>query len=393
MAHLVNRRGFLGQVGAYTTAAGLGWLGRTTAAAAEAVDWPKAPDNKLAIISGKPRERGRQYGKQFADAISEFLDKEIVKPFGGKSTLDDMLRYGGQCAKAIKDYSPEIADEMEGMAEGSKLRLEELVVITLHEEMYHQGVLPKADHCTAVAAGPPDTDDKNTYVGQTWDWYVSLYGASQMLLWKRPEGPSLLTYSYPGLWVGAGMNSEGIALCWTSTQGLDIPGPRVGIPSYVLIAQMLYQKTLKDAIEEAKRAQHAGWFTFVLADREGNLANVEGSPKDGAIEHHKGHLVRVYYGSRKMTGTAEGKPVAYHERCQKVYEMLGEAKGKVNGKFLQDVFSNTGICSCEPSKNGRDVRTIDAMLFNTSKREALVTRGPIGKRDWKRFTFEEDKPK
>src|SRR5437763_16050698 len=111
-----------------------------------------------------------------------------------------MLRYAGQCDKEVRSFSPIIHDELEGMAEGSGLRFEELVLITLHEEFWHKGVLPKVEHCTAVAVGPPDTQDGNTYVGQTWDWMQSVFGLSSVLLWKRPEGPSLLTYAYPGLW-------------------------------------------------------------------------------------------------------------------------------------------------------------------------------------------------
>jgi isopenicillin-N N-acyltransferase-like protein len=350
--------------------------------------WPKVADHTLTIVTGKPRERGRQYGQHFAAAIGKFLDREIVTPFSKKATRGDMLRYAGQCAKEIHAYSPEVSEELEGMAEGAGMRLEEIVAITLHEEFFHQGILPTAEHCTAIAAGPPDTEDQHAYVGQTWDWFVSLYGASQMLHWKRPEGPSVLAYAYPGLWVGAGLNSAGIALCWTSAEGQGIAGPCVGIPSYVLIAQMLYQETLKDALEEARRAKHAGWFTFVLADSEGRLANVEGSPKELVVEEHKGHLARVLFGSRKMTGTLEHHPVKYHPRGQKMYDLLGESRGKLNAAKLKELLSDKSICSCDATNEPRQVRTIDAMLFDTTTREALVTRGPIGSRPWKRFGFE-----
>jgi isopenicillin-N N-acyltransferase-like protein len=387
----LSRRAFLAQTAGYAAlASGLDLVpGRSHAA--DEPDWPKVADLPLTVIKGKPHERGRQYGEHFADAIANFLEKEIVKPFSASVKRDDMLRYAAQCSKLIKDYSPEIFDELDGMAEGAKLKLEEVVAVTLHEEFYHQGKLPKADHCTAIAAGPPDTDDKFTYVGQTWDWFMSLYGVSQMLLWQRTEGPSLLTYAYPGLWVGAGMNSEGLAFCWTSTPSLDITGPRVGIPSYVLIAQMLYQKKLKDAIEEVRRAKQAGWFTIVLADGDGKLANIEGSPKDLAVEYHEGHLARVYYGSHKMTGTPNDKPVPYHERCQLMYSLLEKSKGKLNAKSMQGLLSDKKICSCQATKEPREVRTLDAMLFNTTKREALVTRGPVGERRWQRFTFEDGK--
>lgn len=129
---------------------------------------------------------------------------------------------------------------LKGMAEGVGLRLEEILLSTLHEELYHRGVLPPIEHCTAIESGPPSTADGNTYVGQTWDWMTTVYGLSSMLLWKRTGGPSVLAYAYPGLWAGAGLNSAGIALTWTSAAlgkgQSDIAGPRVGISSYILIA-------------------------------------------------------------------------------------------------------------------------------------------------------------
>ena len=71
------------------------------------------------------------------------------------------------------------------MAEGAGMKLEELVLITLHEELYHRGVLPAVEHCTAVGVGPPTTADGNTYVGENWDWFSQLYGQSQMLRWEN----------------------------------------------------------------------------------------------------------------------------------------------------------------------------------------------------------------
>src|SRR5688572_4231140 len=199
---------------------------------------PKAAEHTLTVIAGGPRERGRRYGAQFKDAIGGFLDKEIYRAFADtKTPKDAMLRYAGQCAAAVKAYSPIVMDELEGMAEGSGLKLEELVLLNLHEELWHRGALPAAEHCTAVAVGPKDKGGAgDSFVGQTWDWMASVYGLSSMLHWKRPkeEGPSVLAYAYPGLWAGAGLNAAGVALCWTSAGSGR--GPRVGIPSYLLIA-------------------------------------------------------------------------------------------------------------------------------------------------------------
>src|SRR5262245_55885550 len=287
MSLFTNRRDFLKQA-----AAGGAALAGLDLARADAPDRSlKVEDHTLVEIAGKPRERGRRYGEKFQTEIRSFLEKEIHAKFTTPTvSRDDLLRYAGQCDKAVKEYSPLIHDELEGIAEGSGLLLEEVVLITLHEEVGKKGILPKAEHCTALAAGPPDTRDGNTYVGQNWDWMASVYGQSQMLYWKRPEGPDLLAYSYPGLCVGAGLNTAGLALCWTWADKRGIKGPRVGIPSYVLIAQILYQDTLKGALKEARRATHAGWFTFVLGDSKGNLANIEGTPEKLVIEEMRGHV-------------------------------------------------------------------------------------------------------
>jgi hypothetical protein len=378
-----SRRQFFQQAGAGAAlvASGIGLAGPQRGSfAAEPPTTGEIPP--LAVISGKPRGRGLAYGRVHRDAIQQFLDKEIYQAFIQKpAPKDDLLRYAAACGKTIREVCPEIHEELEGVAEGAGLTLEQATLITLHEELYHRGHLPKVDHCTAVAVGPPDTTG-HTYVGQTWDWMESVYGLSRMIEWRRSEGPSLLAYGYPGLWTGAGLNSAGLALCWTSANlGDKALGVRVGLPSYVLLTHLLYQETLDDVVRQAERDRHAGWFTFVMADGAGNLLNVEGSPKGIAIERTKGRLARVLYGSRQMTATPEGKPVAYHARCQKMYDLLAESAGRTDRKSLERYFSEPQ-CGISVGK-----ATIDMMIFDTTDRVAWLSRGPSYQVGWKEFRF------
>jgi hypothetical protein len=381
MKNPCNRRTFLKLAGCGALASGLPIPQRAAA------EFPKVPDHTLTTIAGKPRDRGKQYGQKFKEAIHSFRDKEIycfaANSPANSPSRDDLLRYSGACAKEIKTYCPTILDELEGIAEGAEMKLEEAVLITLHEELYHKGILPAVEHCTAIAAGPPDTSDGNTYVGMNWDWWGRLYGQSAVLLWKREEGPSVITYAYPGLWIGAGLNSAGIALTWTSGQGLGIKGPRVGIPAYVLIAHLLYQDSLQTVIAEAKRAKQAGWFTFVLADSKGQLVNIEGSPEKLVVEKGKGHIARVYCGSREMTGTPKGRPVPYHPQCVRMNELLRNGKGRLDRPTLQGFFGDHHSTICKHEM------TLDSMLFNCTTKEAYISRGPGCSARWKRFDFEE----
>lgn len=384
-APLLNRREMLQQAGTLgLAAAGASLIGsRGTAAERLPLERrPLAEPHSLVKISGTARERGRQYGRLFADDIQKFLDEQLFAPFAkGGQMREQMLKYAGLNVKPLRKYTPEVFDELEGMAEGSGLSLEEHVLITLHEEMYHRGILPMVDHCTATAVGPPATNDGKTYVAQSWDWFGDLYGTSQVLLWEREEGESVLSYSYPGLWIGAGMNSAGIALCWTSALSGDIKGPTIGIPSYTLIAHMLYQPSLEAALEEARRVPQAGWFTFVLGDGDGKLLNYEGSPQKSAYEWTEGSLARVYHGTREMTNTPLGEPVQKHPQCRRMIDLIEEAKGNINldrvGLFYGDHEST--IC--------KHFGSLDVMVFRTTDRKLSITRGPGCLAQWQEFGF------
>src|SRR5438552_17039613 len=115
-----NRRDFLHWLVCGGTAT-LGFHGTKPFLGAAEKPLPRVPDHTLTTISGKPRTRGKQYGRQFTDDIHAFLEKEIYRACAGHASHDALLRYAGQCVRAIKEYSPAILDEMEGMAEGTGL--------------------------------------------------------------------------------------------------------------------------------------------------------------------------------------------------------------------------------------------------------------------------------
>lgn len=334
-------------------------------------------------LDGEPRDCGRSYGKLFRDGIRSFLEKEIFNAFLDKpSSKEQLLSYAAACGKVLRAECPLIADEFTGIAEGSGLTFDEIILINLHEELYHRVELPKHGHCTAVAVGPPYTGNKNTYVGQTWDWMESVAGTSAVVEWRRKGGVAVLAYGFPGMPIGAGLNSEGIALCWTSAAlGQQGQSPRIGIPSYALIAHLLAQQDIEGVIREAKKDRHAGWFTFVLADRNGNLVNIEGSPQGVAVQRTTGQLVRVDYGTREMTGAPPGQAIQLHARCQTMYNFVESSYGQNNLARLQEYFA-------EPKYTiNAGKATIDMMVFDTTARTAYLSRGTSYGLDWRKFTF------
>jgi hypothetical protein len=346
------------------------------------------------VIQGNAHERGIAYGKQFRSEINDFLNTQIYATFVRSFSKDDMLAYANECGRVVREVDPMIADEIAGLAEGAEIEFNEAILLQLHEELYHRNQLPvKHGHCTAVGVSPSDSGDNHAYVGQTWDWMTSVAGKSFVTEWQR-DGMSVISYGYGGLPFGAGMNSNGIALCWTSA-ALSNRGhrPRVGMPSYALIAHLLNQKDIESVISEAKRITSAGWFTFVVNDADGNIVNIEGSPAGMEVERSSKFMVRADYRSKnKQTEMAtllpKWKPAA---RCAVFDHLLTQTAGRNNKDQIQQYLQDPkfGIASAGIPRK-RNV-SIDVMLFDTTAKKAFFTRGPDYGIEWREFGFSEVK--
>jgi hypothetical protein len=178
------------------------------------------------------------------------------------------------------------------------------------------------------------------------------------------------------------MNDRGMALCWTSAAlGDHSLRARVGLPSYVLVAHLLYQNDLDAVIRAVQRDKHAGWFTFVLADAQGNLLNVEGSPQGVVVERAQTRLARHLYGTKQMAGALPDGRVKLHRRCQKMYDLLEASAGNNGRLMLQKFFT-------DPEAGILVATTIDMMVFDLTTKTAYLSRGPRYKLDWREFQFD-----
>jgi hypothetical protein len=144
---------------------------------------------------------------------------------------------------------------------------------------------------------------------------------------------------------------------------------------------MLYQDSLEGAVEEARRARQAGWFTLVLADAKGRIANVEASPEESLIEFSEGHLARTYYGTRRMTRTPEGQPVRMHPQVRRMWDLLDAARGRLDLATLKGFYGDHQSTIC------KHYATLDVMIFDPVAREAWFERGPGCSGRWARFAF------
>jgi hypothetical protein len=190
------------------------------------------------------------------------------------------LRYARKCWDHVVREAPHSARFMRGMAKGANLSIEHITLLTLHEEIVH------TPHCTAFAATGEATRAGKTLVAMNWDWSPHLYPWPGLVRLDVRGAPRTLNYHYPGLWASAGINEHGVALMWTGAGYMPIVRPVVGVPTYVLIAEILRRKNTRSCIDYLRCIKQAGSFIFFIGDAQGDIAVIEAVP--GRLEVVRG---------------------------------------------------------------------------------------------------------
>lgn len=212
---------------------------------------------------------GVAYGQAFEPQIMGFCRMELEPD-------RKRLGYARRCWQHVEKDAPASARFMKGMAKGAHLSLEHVTLLALHEEIVH------TKHCSAFAASRGDCP----IVAMNWDWSTPKYPWAGLLKLKMTGSPRMVTYHYPGLWAGAGVNEHGVALMWTGSGYFPQIQPVVGLPTYVIIAEILRRKTVRQAISYVERVKQAGAFIFFVGDAAGDTAVIEAIP--GRVDHVRG---------------------------------------------------------------------------------------------------------
>jgi isopenicillin-N N-acyltransferase-like protein len=340
-------------------------------------------------LAGSAYERGQKYGTNFKRLIARMIEEEFYKQFQGKVSKDELIRRAKRYAPFIEGYSPEIAEELKGMADGSGRTYEEIVMVNALEERDALG----RGGCTAFAAAGKATKFGNTYLGQNWDGQESEWWGGELgivFTVKRKEGVDILDYTNPGILASAGVNSKGISICWNTVPRLDL---KVGVPTYIIVAEVLKQKTIGDAINAVIRAERAGCFNFVIAD-ETELYDIEATPTDIDIAYndeyiaHANHFISQKFYSKQSIPNNDiqmASTIVRHNRMNTLLKQrLGEIDLETCKGFLKD-HVNYPASICRHPDYGL---TLDSWVIIPAEREFWIAHGPPCQHEFQRCTLQ-----
>jgi isopenicillin-N N-acyltransferase-like protein len=360
------------------------------------------PSLTLIELSGKPFERGRQYGARLKGPLGKFVDGFLYSsdPMGFQNLSRDLaVRLARKHSPFLEEYSPELLEEMKGIADGSGRLYEEILMVNLMEERSGLTTANGSDWtsnrpgCTGFAATGKATGTGETILGQSWDGNFDSvkWNSSVLLKEKRNVGPDILVYTYPGNIANAGMNSNGISISWTSVPALEYG---VGVPTYSIVAEVLRQKRIGDAVEAVMNAKRAGCFQFFIADAT-EIYSLEATPSDVDVTYstkymaHANHYTSEKFRSKQDMSSLGGSTI---NRCNRMNGIMEENCGSIDLNVCMNAFKDHvnypySICQHPVPEENKTFVTYDCWVMMPAKKEWWLARGPACMNEYKKYTL------
>lgn len=352
--------------------------------------------HKVVETSGGAHDRGYQYGAKCKRVIKSLVDSHFSfyrRNYGLSKDL--ILRDATKYTPYIEDYSPEITEEIKGIAEGAEIKHEELVMIIAFIELYYARIMG----CTSFSAAGKATADGITYVGQNNDEALDpwLNGECCVLVdVKRNSGPSFLTYTYAGIPAMMGVNSDGIALCLNALASGE---HKIGVPILIVAREILQQRCIGDAVGAVIRANRADCLNFLIADENGEIYDVEATPSsfdclytDMYMAHSNHFLSRRLDIKRDVIMEALPDTIIRYNRMNR---LLSEECGSIELKTLMDLVKDhvnhpKSICRHEiPGARPEETMvTFDSLIFVPAKKELWIARGNPCKNEFNKYQIQ-----
>ena len=89
-------------------------------------------------VSGSPSEKGFKYGSHHAALIKRLLNSHYEFYSTYFNTFkDEALGIASKYIQPTRDYSEDIAQELQGVAEGAGLKMEEVMMIAAFNEVFY----------------------------------------------------------------------------------------------------------------------------------------------------------------------------------------------------------------------------------------------------------------
>lgn len=367
-------------------------------------------------LGGGPHERGAEHGEAFADEIRHNVDT-YLDVFEGRGIDTGRARdLAAGFVPRIEEANAAYAAEMEGVADGSGVPIEDVALINVRYEVMYNAYTDDAgegagenedageptdaeaasavDGCTSYGVAPEASANGHTYVGQNWDWLPAV--ETFLMEVRREGGPDFLAVTEAGMVGGKfGLNERGVGY---AVNGLATPEDGehpFRKPTHVRGREILDAERFDAAIEPVIATDRPGSRNYLLGHAEGELIDLETAPEvvnyrypeDGLITHANHFEDRTRVESRLERHSPHS--LVRGARMRRLLEReAGEIDpGTLKAALRDDFCHPKGICRYATDEAGTqgDFHTKASVVMDLTERTLLLTDGPPREAEYREY--------
>lgn len=228
------------------------------------------PKSELRVITleGSPYNRGLMHGRTLKSEINELVrlwkaDLEKEYKMKADAFVAKFLKQT-DFTRAIKKWTPELLEEVRGIADGSGVDFDTIYAFQLVDEMWANGEDIAAEHCTSI--GVNKRGENPALVAQNMDIPLFYHGYQTLLHVKHSSGLESFVLTAPGLIATNGLNSSAVAItCNTLTQ---LRPAREGLPVAFIVRGVLERRSLEEAEQFIRGINHASGQNYIIGGAE-----------------------------------------------------------------------------------------------------------------------------
>jgi len=373
------------------------------------IAFSQAPSSKREIrevkLSGSGYQLGLQHGQVLKNEIEDIVRKMKQNTAGilrrdAEQVITEFFGYG-QFTESIKKYTPELYEEVRGIAEGSGQKLNDILVLNLLDEFWVFIDNIENHHCSGV--GVPSMNGGIAYIAQNMDIEKYTEGYQILIRLERTAArPEQFILTYPGCIALNGLNETGIGACMNTL--MQLKASPTGLPVAFVVRRILNSTDKSELLNFIRTVPHASGQNYIIGIR-GEVFDFEASANkvvrfdpqnpNGTVYHTNHPLVnddvKEWY---KMSDPALAAPPGSnsHIRLQSVVKRVSNGS-IINDDLIKETLRskddvNNPVCRSINSRGGGF--TFGSVIMTlTGKPNLQITAGSPDESEYKRFDFTE----
>ncbi|MEO7394343.1 MAG: C45 family peptidase [Chitinophagaceae bacterium] len=370
---------------------------------------PSITNNNKRIIreitlSGSGYELGFQHGKLLKNEIAEIVTKwkdNTTKSLGKDASLvlKEFFEYA-QFDDAIKKWTPDLYEEVRGIAEGSGQAFNDIMVLNLLDEFWVYENNIANHHCSGI--GVPAINGSTGYIAQNMDIESYTDGYQLLIrLTKTSSRPEQFILTHAGCIALNGMNETGIGACMNTL--MQLKASSTGLPVAFIVRRILNSTDKDELLKFIQSVPHASGQNYIIGIR-GEVYDFEASAnkvvrfnpenKNGTIYHTNHPLanddVKKWYqqADPKLNTSTNTRTSNSIIRLAAVERRVKDAV-TVNDDIIKDALRSKDDKDnpvCRAPKNG-GFTFVSVIMTLTGTPYLQVTAGPPDESEFKKVEF------